>query len=78
MLYLVIPAFEPDQRLVELLVSLKNYQSIQIIVVNDGSGKEYDQLFEKVNLYATVLTHKENLGKGAALKTAFKYIKNLN
>lgn len=33
MLYLVIPAYEPDQRLIELLNSLKNYQSIQIIVV---------------------------------------------
>lgn len=33
MLYLVITAYEPDQRLIELLISLKNYQSIQIIVV---------------------------------------------
>ncbi len=76
--YVVIPAYEPDEKLVNLVSELKKYPKIRIIVVNDGSGKAYSKLFEQVGLYATVLTHRENLGKGVALKTAFKYIKKIN
>ena len=44
-----------------------------IIVVDDGSGPDYAQIFEEARSCATVLTHKENRGKGAALKTGLSY-----
>ena len=45
-----------------------------IIVVDDGSGPDYAQIFDAARSFATVLTHKENRGKGAALKTGLSYI----
>ena len=46
-----------------------------IIVVDDGSGPDYATIFDEARSFATVLTHKENRGKGAALKTGLSYIK---
>ena len=45
-----------------------------VVVVDDGSGPDYADLFERLTRDATVLTHKENRGKGAALKTGLEYI----
>lgn len=47
---------------------------ITIIVVDDGSGPDYAPIFDEARSFATVLTHKENRGKGAALKTGLSYI----
>ena len=37
---LVIPSYEPDTRLIELIKTLKNYKD-DIIIVDDGSGEKY-------------------------------------
>lgn len=47
----------------------------QMIVVDDGSGEEYQQVFDKVKDVCIILRHTENRGKGAAIKTALSYIK---
>ena len=72
--YLVIPAYEPDTRLPELLMQLQSYHLFQIVVVNDGSSPKYNPIFQKAANYSTILTHPQNRGKGRALKTAFSYI----
>ncbi len=69
----VIPSYEPDDRMINLLKELQD--SFDIIVVNDGSGKKYQDIFLEAKRYATVLMHEKNKGKGQALKTAYKYIK---
>lgn len=71
----IIPAYEPDEKLLTLLQQLKNAGIIHIIVVDDGSGSSYRELFEQVEKTdgCTLLTHAVNLGKGRALKTAFNY-----
>ena len=71
----VIPAYEPNDKMIHLLSELKENNYI-IIVVNDGSNKSYDNIFQIAKKYATVLKHDKNKGKGSALKTAFSYIKN--
>ena len=76
--YLVIPAYEPDEHLVQLLTDMSGTRTFTILVVNDGSPEKYDEIFESVKKYGTVLTHKKNMGKGAALKTAFTYIEQIN
>ena len=43
-----------------------------MIVVNDGSGEEYDSIFKKAEKYATVLNFQQNRGKGSALKSAYR------
>ena len=75
--YLVIPAYEPDEHLVQLLTDMSGTRTFTILVVNDGSPEKYDEIFESVKKYGTVLTHKKNMGKGAALKTAFTYIEQI-
>lgn len=69
----IIPAYEPDERLLTLLDSLRQAGITRLVVVNDGSGREYEKLFERAEreFGAVVLTHAVNLGKGRALKTAF-------
>lgn len=75
---LVIPSYEPDEKLIGLLEKVNEAGLSPVVVVNDGSvGKEYDDIFEKArNLGAIVLWHAVNMGKGRALKTAFNYCLN--
>lgn len=69
----IIPSYCPGDRLTETIDSLSK-QDIACVVVNDGSPREYDDVFEKVKEKCTLLSHAENRGKGAALKTAMAYI----
>lgn len=76
--YIVIPSYEPDERLLGLLDNLTKNNINRIIVVNDGSSPKYDTFFSsaKDKYNCTVLVHTENKGKGRALKDAFEYIIN--
>lgn len=76
---ILIPAYEPGQRLVELVEKLKEKCDYPILIVNDGSDASYDSVFQSVaDLGCTVLRHTSNLGKGMALKTGFHYSKDLH
>lgn len=70
----LIPAYEPDEKLVELVRELKR-QEVGILVVNDGSGKNYDHIFENISDEAVVIALPANSGKGAALKYGMAHIK---
>lgn len=75
---IIIPVFEPDEKLLNLLEDLNNSGFDDIIIINDGSGAKYHYYFQKAenNHKCTVLQHNVNQGKGRALKTAFNYILN--
>ena len=75
---IVIPAYEPDEKLIGLVDKLNEAGLSPIIVVDDGSDKEtYGSVFEEVRKRgAVVLTHAVNMGKGRGLKTAFNYCLN--
>lgn len=67
----VIPAYEPDARLPQLIRRLETVFN-RFVVVNDGSRSArsvFDAL--RADSRVTVLVHDKNRGKGAALKTAF-------
>lgn len=70
----VIPAYEPNERLVELIREIKNKTSDKVIVVNDGSSQKTRKYFENIKPGVTILEHKENKGKGEAIKTALRYL----
>lgn len=70
---IVIPAYKPDEALIKITDQLWAY-GCQIIVVDDGSGEEYQKIFDEVREICIVLVHSENNGKGAAIKTALSYI----
>lgn len=72
----VIPSLDPDEKLEKTVSGLIDRGFCDIITVNDGSGRQSLRHFEAISdlSQCTILTHRENLGKGAALKTAFRYI----
>lgn len=71
---ILIPAYEPDEKLVGLVHALHEAMEYPIVIVNDGSAADKAPLFESLTPYAKVLTHSVNRGKGAAIKTALTYI----
>lgn len=73
----VLPSLDPDERILELTGTLKKLQGdLELLVIDDGSCSEKQYLFEKLALLknCTVIHHGKNKGKGAALKTAFRYL----
>ena len=71
----LIPSYEPKEILTELVQKLKK-AGFDIIVVDDGSGEKYKNIFSAVLKYAHVISYNENHGKGHALKTGLRYIQN--
>ncbi len=71
----IIPSLNPDEKLMKVVKGLEEHGFDDIIVVNDGSRAENLCNFPDVGEHpsCTVLTHPQNRGKGAALKTAFEY-----
>lgn len=70
----LVPAYEPETMLIDLLCKLREAE-FDIVVVNDGSGDGFAEIFEKAAVYADkVLVHDVNKGKGAAIKTGLSYI----
>jgi putative flippase GtrA len=71
----LIPAYKPDERMLQLIEALKAAGFARLIVVDDGGGATYAPIFERAaQLGAEVLTHSANRGKGAALKTGLAHI----
>ena len=71
----IIPAYHPSLHLPNYIRSLHKKGAAHVIVVNDGNNSSYKLLFDEIKEMENVhvLTHKRNKGKGAALKTAFRY-----
>lgn len=79
----LIPAYEPDRKLLGVITDLGK-QGFDIVLVDDGSGPEYAEIFEqtleripgKTGGSVKLLIHEANRGKGAALKTGLDFISN--
>ena len=61
--YLVIPAYEPDYNLIKLIEKIHNKSDFYIIVIDDGSSAECQDIFAQAEDFATVLHHQVNQGK---------------
>lgn len=76
-MYVVIPAYMPDEKLLEVVDELKK-NGHGFVVVDDGSGEEYREIFDRLEREnpdsLVLLRHEENRGKGRAMKTAFEYL----
>jgi glycosyltransferase involved in cell wall biosynthesis len=70
----IIPAYQPDEKLSKLVHDLHEKTSYDLIIVNDGSDADRRPLFDSLEPYAKIMHHRVNRGKGAALKTALAYI----
>ena len=74
---IVIPAYNPSEKIHALIDALQFKKLTRIIVINDGSDAIFNTIFTALkNKNVTLLSHEKNKGKGAALKTAFHYILN--
>ncbi len=71
----LIPAYKPDDELIKLVDQLTESE-LGVLIVDDGSGEKYSSIFDAVKQKATVVSHSRNMGKGKALKTGIKYIKD--
>lgn len=71
----LIPAYKPDEKLCSLVSELLCL-NVGIVIVNDGSPREHDKIFEKVARDCEIVTLEKNCGKGAALKAGMNHIKD--
>lgn len=74
---IIIPALDPDSRLVQYCQDLRSKTNAPIVLVDDGSAEDRSWIFQKcVDAVANVflLRHTVNRGKGRALKTAFSWL----
>ena len=71
----IIPSLNPDEKLKKTVAGLLAVGFTDIVLVNDGSREDCLANFPTANEHITVLTHPVNRGKGAALKTAFAFLK---
>lgn len=71
----LIPAFKPGEALVSVVEALLDLGASAVIVVDDGSGPEFQNWFRRISRdpRVRVVAHAVNLGKGAALKTGLNY-----
>ncbi len=78
--YVVLPSFEPDEKLLSTIDNLINCGFSHIVLIDDGSDMKYDHFFSDAVLLhpdeIILLRHNQNRGKGAALKTGFRWIVN--
>lgn len=71
----LIPAYEPTDKMLRLVSELNEKTDYRILIIDDGSGDAFRQLFHKAQQQGCiVLHHSINKGKGEALKTGFSYL----
>ena len=74
----LIPSYKPGNRLPPLIQKLRR-AGLDAIIVNDGSGEGFDEIFEQCrNLGAEVIGYDVNCGKGHALKYGFEHVARKN
>ena len=72
----VIPAYKPDDRLPPYVEALKTAGVGKIVIVDDGSGESYQELFGRIpqDEVTHIISYMPNGGKGVALKRGMQYV----
>tara|TARA_R110002096_G_scaffold173781_2_gene348072 strand:+ start:242225 stop:243382 length:1158 start_codon:yes stop_codon:yes gene_type:complete len=75
-LTVLIPAYKPSKELIPLIRSILETRFGWVVVVDDGSGAEFNAIFQELDAMegVTVLHHAVNLGKGVALRYGLNHI----
>ena len=69
----LIPAYEPDEKLAALAGDM-SARGFLVLIVDDGSGEDFKEIFSNAEPFGIILHHEENRGKGAAIKTGLAWI----
>lgn len=74
----LIPSYEPDELLINTINELLE-NDFSILLVNDGSGKEFDPIFNQVKdkEHLKYLSYETNKGKGYAMKYGYSHLLEL-
>jgi glycosyltransferase involved in cell wall biosynthesis len=70
--YALIPAFNEEENIEEVILRLRRHKNVNIIVIDDGSTDSTPEIVKKLG--TILVRHEINKGKGEAIKTGFKYI----
>jgi glycosyltransferase involved in cell wall biosynthesis len=74
----IVPALNPDERLISLVQELNLQGQAHILIVDDGSDANSQEIFRCLErLSCLVCHHGSNRGKGEALKTGIKLSKDI-
>ena len=78
-MYVLVPAYQPDARLPRLILELHRADpSSKIVVIDDGSGQKFSDIFEaSATAGAHVISYENNRGKGYALREGFTWIRDV-
>lgn len=69
----LLPAYNEGKWIGDVISQIKaSYPGIQILVVDDGSRDDTAEIARKAG--AEVIRHRNNMGKGASLRTGFHYV----
>ncbi len=73
---LIIPVYQPTELVLPFLAKFKKDDFDYFVVVDDGSGPEFEERFAEVQELGlfTLLRLKKNKGKGKAMKCALSYL----
>lgn len=72
--YVIIPVYNNASVLSDLVRSLKEQRSVIPLFINDGSTDGSEVILKESG--CEVIWHKNNRGKGAAIKSALEYLKD--
>ena len=72
---ILLPSYNPDEKLVACVDDLMNAGFEDIVVIDDGSKNECQIYFEQIKDKVHIVHHAVNQGKGRALKTGLNYAK---
>lgn len=75
---ILIPAYEPNEKMLEVIRALIGSDMRRILVVDDGSSRDRQHLFEEAQeLGCEVIHHEQNKGKGEAIRTGVRGAREL-
>ena len=74
----IVPLFNEEKTILQVLNKLsevkRNYNELQIIIINDGSTDSSKKILEEnKNLYDELISYEKNRGKGYAVKSGIKF-----
>jgi glycosyltransferase involved in cell wall biosynthesis len=72
----LVPSYQPTLLFCELLEEFRQMDPSPVVVVDDGSGSGYSELFQRAARVCDIVVLKNavNLGKGAALKHGMNHV----
>lgn len=72
----IIPAYQPGEQLIALVKQLVYDYGQRIVLIDDGSNTVFQHIFTTCREFnpVSVIAHEQNRGKGAALRTGFRFV----